>query len=159
MQMADQYEMAERTLVIERELEAPRELVWKIWTDPDEVAKWWGPEHFSTPREKIEFDLRTGGVCRLTMVGPDGQEHASDGHFGIVEPPARLSFGEQITEHPMIESGETTVEFIELGEQRIKVVVTSRMICAEQMVELAQAGWSSQLDKLAALLASIAGDA
>jgi hypothetical protein len=52
----------------------------------------------------------------------------------------------------MIESGETTVEFIDLGEDRTKLVVTSRMICAEQLIPMAQAGWSSQLDKLEALL-------
>ena len=145
--------MAERTIVIERELNAPRELVWRVWTDPDEVAKWWGPEHFTTPREKIEFDLKAGGVCRLTMVGPDGEEYASDGHFGVVEPPERLSFGEKVTEHPMIESGETTIEFVALDERRTKVVVTSRMVCAEDMTGMAEAGWASQLEKLAALLA------
>jgi len=74
--MSEQFEMAERTIVIERELDAPRELVWRVWTDPDEVARWWGPEHFTTPREKIEFDLRPGGICRMTMVGPDGVERA-----------------------------------------------------------------------------------
>jgi Activator of Hsp90 ATPase homolog 1-like protein len=73
--MSEQFEMGERTIVIERDLDAPRELVWRVWTDPDEVTKWWGPEHFTTPREKIEFDLRPGGVCRMTMVGPDGVEY------------------------------------------------------------------------------------
>ena len=152
--MSDQFVMAERTIVIERELDAPRELVWTVWTDPDEVTKWWGPEYFTTPRDKIEFDLRPGGVCRLTMVGPDGEEYPSDGHFRIFEPPERLSFGEEMTDHPMIESGETTVEFIDLGENRTKVVVTSRMICAEELVGMARAGWGSQLDKLEAVLAS-----
>jgi uncharacterized protein YndB with AHSA1/START domain len=151
--MSEQYAMAEHTIVIERELDAPRELVWRVWTDPDEVAQWWGPERFTTPREKIELDLRPGGVCRMTMVGPDGQEYADDGRFGVVEPPKRLSFGGQSTDHPMIESGETTVELVDLGEGRTKVIVTSRMICAAELVTLAQAGWSSQLDKLAALLA------
>jgi uncharacterized protein YndB with AHSA1/START domain len=102
-----------------------------------------GPEHFTTPRDTIEFDLRPGGVCRLTMVGPDGERYPSDGHFGIVRPPERLSFGEQMTDHPMIESGETTVEFIDLGENRTKVVVTSRMICAEELVAMARAGWAA----------------
>ena len=152
--MTDQSEMAEHTIVIERELEAPRELVWKVWTDPDEVARWWGPEHFTTPRDTIEFDLRPGGVCRLTMIGPDGQEYPSDGHFGVVEPPGRLSFGEETTDHPMIESGETTVEFIDLGANRTKVVITSRMVCAEELLDMARAGWGSQLDKLESLLAS-----
>ena len=144
----------EHTIVIERVLEASRELVWSVWTDPDEVTRWWGPEHFTTPREKIEFDLRPGGVCRLTMVGPDGEEYPNDGHFGIVEPPELLSFGQQTTDNPMIESGETTVEFIELGANRTKVLITSRMVCAEELLDMAQAGWGSQLDKLEALLAS-----
>jgi uncharacterized protein YndB with AHSA1/START domain len=152
--MADgQQTMREHTIVIERELDAPRELVWQVWTDPDEVAKWWGPEHFTTPREKIEFDLKPGGVCRMTMVGPEGEEYPNDGHFGVVEPPQRLSFGEKITEHPMIESGETTIEFVDLGGSRTKVVVTSRMVASEQMPEMATLGWNSQLDKLVALLA------
>jgi len=153
MAMTEQFVMSERTIAIERVLDAPRELVWKVWTDPDEVTKWWGPEHFTTPREEIEFDLRPGGVCRLTMVGPDGEEYPSDGHFGVVEPPERLSFGEENTDHPMIESSETTVEFVELDDHRTKVVVTSRMICAEELVAMAQAGWASQLDKLERLLA------
>jgi uncharacterized protein YndB with AHSA1/START domain len=152
MAMSEQYVMAKHTIVIERELDAPRELVWKVWTDPDEVTKWWGPEHFTTPRDKIESDVRPGGVCRLTMVGPDGEEYPSDGHFRIVEPPERLSFGEEMTDHPMIESGETTVEFVELGAGRTKVVVTARLVCAEELVAMAQAGWASQLDKLEALL-------
>jgi hypothetical protein len=54
----------------------------------------------------------------------------------------------------MIESGETTVEFIALDEKRTKVIVTSRMVCAEELVEMAQLGWGSQLDKLEALLAN-----
>lgn len=152
--MNEQYVMTERTIVIERELAAPRELVWRVWTDPDEVAKWWGPEHFTTPREKIEFDLRPGGVCRMTMVGPDGVEYPNDGRFGVVEPPSRLTFGEESTDHPMIESGETTVEFVDLGGERTKLVVTQRLVCAEELVEMAEAGWSSQLDKLERLLAS-----
>jgi len=151
--MSEQFAMKEHTLVIEREFDAPRELVWKVWTDPDEVTRWWGPEHFTTPREKIEFDLRPGGACRLTMVGPDGEEYPSDGHFRIVEPPVRLSFGEDSTEHPMIQSGETTVELVQLGESRTKVVITSRMICADELIGMAKIGWGSQLDKLEALLA------
>jgi uncharacterized protein YndB with AHSA1/START domain len=151
--MTEQYAMSEQTIVIERELDAPRDLVWKAWTDPDEVAKWWGPEHFTTPREKIELDLRPGGVFRMTMIGPDGEEYPSDGNFGIVEPPARLSFGEQSTDHPMIESSDTTVEFIDLGDGRTKVVVTARMLCADELVEMAKQGWSSQFDKLERLLA------
>ncbi len=68
-----EFVMTEHTLVIEREFDAPRELLWKVWTEPDEVAKWWGPEGFTTPRDTIEIDLRPGGACKMTMVGPDGR--------------------------------------------------------------------------------------
>jgi uncharacterized protein YndB with AHSA1/START domain len=152
-QTSDQYVMGEHTIVIEREFEAPRETVWRVWTDPDEVTKWWGPEHFHAPREKIEYDLRPGGVSRLTMVGPDGEEYPNDGHFKIVEPPARLSFFEEGIEHPMLESAETTVEFLDIGEGRTRVVVTSRLMCAQELLDLANAGWNSQFDKLERLLA------
>jgi uncharacterized protein YndB with AHSA1/START domain len=151
--MAEQFVMSERTIVIERVLDAPRDLVWKVWTDPDEVTKWWGPEHFTTPREKIEFHLRPGGVRRLTMVGPDGEEYAGDGHFGIVEPPERLSFAEANMNSPMIESVETTVQFIELDERHTKIVITSRMMCADELVSMAETGWNGQLEKLDRLLA------
>jgi uncharacterized protein YndB with AHSA1/START domain len=151
--MTESIVMSEHTIVIERVFDAPRDLVWNVWTDPDEVAKWWGPEHFTTPRDKIEFDLRPGGVRRMTMVGPDGEEYPGEGHFTVVDPPARLAFGETMTDHPLIESAEATVDFADLGDGRTKVVVTARMMCAPELVAMAQAGWDGQLDKLDRLLA------
>lgn len=151
--MTEQPTMQEHAVTIERVLDAPRDLVWRAFTDPDEVTKWWGPEHFTTPRETIEFDLRPGGACRLTMIGPDGQEYPNDGHFGIVEAPERFSLGGKVDNNPMMESVETTFEFIALDEKRTKVIVTSRMICVEALIAMANAGWNSQMDKLVRLLA------
>ncbi len=148
-----EYVMTEHTLVIEREFDAPRELLWKVWTEPDEIAKWWGPEGLTTPRETIEIDLRPGGVCKMTMVGPDGEEYPNDGTFRVVEPLERLVLGEEGIAHPMIESQETTVEFLDLGGNRSKLVITARMVCAEELIDMANAGWNSQLDKLVVLLA------
>ena len=85
------------------ELDTPRELVWKVSTDPDEVTRWWGPEHFTTPREKMEFDLRPGSICRMTMVGPDGEEYPSDGHSGSSSRPSGCRSAEERTQHPMID--------------------------------------------------------
>ena len=104
----------------------------------------------STSRRRARRSSSTCALAAsagLTMVGPDGQEYPSDGHFGVVEPLERLSFGEQSTDHPMLDSGETTVEFIDLGDSRTNVVVTSRMICADELVEMAKLGSGSQLDK------------
>jgi len=93
--MSEQSAMTEHTIVIERELDAPRELVWKAWTDPDEVTRWWGPEHFTTPREKIEFDLRPGGVCRrgLGSFGRGGEW--SEGRVPVEQAAATVA-GEQL---------------------------------------------------------------
>lgn len=151
--MSEQYTMAERTIVIERELDAPRELVWKAFTDPDEVAKWWGPEGFTTPRESIDYDLRPGGHARSTMVAPDGTEYPNSGHFTVVEPPERLGWAEEDVDSPMMDAVDTTIEFLDLGAGRTKVVVTSRMVCAEELVDMANAGWNSQFDKLDRLFA------
>jgi uncharacterized protein YndB with AHSA1/START domain len=152
--MTEQNTMTERTITLERELDAPRDLVWKVWTDPDEITKWWGPEGFTTPRESIEYDLRPGGTARMTMIGPDGTEYPNSGHFTVVEPPERLGWAEEGIEHPMLEAVNTTIEFADLGGDRTKVVITSRMTCAEELVQMANAGWNGQLDKLERLLAS-----
>ena len=145
--------MQEHTLTLERVYDAPQDVVWRAWTDPDEVSKWWGPEGFTTPRETIEFDLRPGGVCRLTMIGADGQKYPNDGHYGIVEPPHRFSFGGTVRDNPMMQSAETTVQLTAIDEEHTKVVVSSRMICVEDLIDMAHVGWNGQLDKLTRLLA------
>src|SRR5579862_1989189 len=61
---------AERELVFRRLLDAPRELVFDVWTNPAHVPQWWGPNGFTTTIH--EMDVRPGGVWRLTMHGPDG---------------------------------------------------------------------------------------
>ena len=56
------------TILITRIFEAPREVVFAAWLDPDQVAEWYGPEHFTTPREKITIEPRVGGRWDVTMV-------------------------------------------------------------------------------------------
>src|SRR5439155_3699004 len=62
----------DQEVLITRIFEAPRERVFRAWTDPDEVAAWYGPEHMDTPREMIHIDLRVGGRYELTMVQRGG---------------------------------------------------------------------------------------
>ena len=59
--------MNDRQVLITRIFEAPRERVFRAWTDPDDVAEWYGPEHFDTPRDRIRIDLDAGGRYELTM--------------------------------------------------------------------------------------------
>ena len=77
-----------RQLRLVREFDAPRALVWKMWTDPAHVAAWWGPEHFTTP--VVRMDVRPGGAIHMVMRAPDGANFPFDGRFVAVEEPDRL---------------------------------------------------------------------
>jgi len=78
----------ELDLVIERVFNAPRELVWKAWTESEHIAKWWGPEGFTTRVE--ENDFRAGGKTRYVMVGPDGEEYPAGGVLEEIVPLERI---------------------------------------------------------------------
>ncbi len=77
--------MAEQNdLVLERVLDAPRELVWKAWTDPERLKTWWAPRPYQTP--ECEMDLRPGGKFYTRMTGPDGFDSRGTGCFLEIVP-------------------------------------------------------------------------
>jgi uncharacterized protein YndB with AHSA1/START domain len=69
-------EPGDQHVLITRVFDAPRERVFRAWTDPDMVAAWYGPEQVETPRDRIHIDLRVGGRYELTMLLPGGGEFA-----------------------------------------------------------------------------------
>jgi len=79
---------SDREVVITRIFDAPRELVFKAYTDPVLVPKWWGPRGFSTIVDKME--VRRGGVWRFVQRGEDGKEYAFNGVYREIVPPERL---------------------------------------------------------------------
>lgn len=79
---------SEVELVITRSFAAPRVLVFKAWTEPHHVVRWWGPDGFKTTR--CEIDLRPGGDYRIEMLGPDGKIYPTTGTYLEVVPPERL---------------------------------------------------------------------
>lgn len=81
---------ADREIATERLLDAPRELVWKAWTDPKHVAQWWGPNGFTNTIH--EMDVRPGGVWRFIMHGPDGTDWPNIVTFIEVDRPSRLVY-------------------------------------------------------------------
>jgi len=81
---------ADRHIVATRLLDAPRELVWKAWTDPKHVAAWWGPKGFTNTIQ--EMDVRPGGVWRLVMHGPDGTDYPNEHVFVELVPPQLLVY-------------------------------------------------------------------
>jgi len=81
---------ADRLIVSARVLDAPRERVFRAWTDPAHLARWWGPKGFKNTFE--EFDLRPGGVWRFVMHGPDGVDHKNKSVFVEIVKPERIVF-------------------------------------------------------------------
>lgn len=77
-------------IIAVRELEAPRELVFAVWTDPEHLAQWFGPIGFTTTTSA--FDLTEGRVGRFVMHGPDGRDYQNRITFDEIKPPQRLRY-------------------------------------------------------------------
>lgn len=82
--------IANRQIVINRLIDAPRELVFKVWTSPEHVVNWWGPNGFTTTMQTM--DVRPGGTWEFIMHGPDGTDFKNRYAYGDVEPPSRLTY-------------------------------------------------------------------
>jgi uncharacterized protein YndB with AHSA1/START domain len=81
---------SDREIVLTRDFDASRELVWRAMTDPQHVVKWWGPRGFTTTTKII--DVRPGGVWEHTMHGPDGVNYPNKSVFKEVVPPERIVY-------------------------------------------------------------------
>src|SRR5258705_101160 len=80
----------DREMLITRLFDAPRELVFGAWTDPERIANWWGPTGFTTTTSAM--DVRPGGVWRFVMHGPDGRDYQNKIVYMEVVPPERLVY-------------------------------------------------------------------
>jgi uncharacterized protein YndB with AHSA1/START domain len=79
-----------KELVVSRLIAAPREKVFQAWTDPDQIARWWGPKGFVTVDH--DMDIRPGGAYRFTMRSPEGIDHRKRGVYREIVAPARIVF-------------------------------------------------------------------
>ncbi len=151
---------SERELVITRVFDASREQVWKAWTEPERVMRWWGPKGFTSPVNKI--DLHVGGVYFNCMRSPEGQEFWSTGVYREIVAPARLIYTDSFADEkgnvvPASHYGMegdwqlellVTVTFEEVGG-RTKMILRHAGIPAGKMRELCETGWNESFDKLA----------
>lgn len=116
---------AGREIVLSRELDAPRELVWQAFTDPTQVVRWWGPNGFTTTIKK--WDFQVGGEWSHTMHGPDGTDYPNYSIFREIVPQERIAYG-----HGGGRKGgpgaqfEATWTFESLGPKRTRL--TGRMV-------------------------------
>jgi uncharacterized protein YndB with AHSA1/START domain len=141
----------ERTVTLTRVYDAPRELVWRAWTDPEHLARWFGPRGFTA--SVPELDVRLGGSLRIVMHGPDGNDYPMKGVFREVKPPERLVFSNIAIDNDgnHLLEGETTVMLEEEGGKTkltLHTYAKGLVPLAPQMLAGMEAGWSQSFDKL-----------
>ncbi|MBI5290046.1 MAG: SRPBCC domain-containing protein [Chloroflexi bacterium] len=151
---------AERLLIVERVFDAPRDLVWKAWTDPEQMEKWWGPRGWATMNK--EMDVRPGGVWHYCMTGPEGVESWGKAIYREVVPPERLVYLDVFSdaEGRTNEARPTmviTMEFTDLGG-KTKLTSTGELPTAEDLEAIVAMGvvpgLTETLDRLEEFLAA-----
>jgi uncharacterized protein YndB with AHSA1/START domain len=162
--------VANQALTLSRWFDAPRERVWKAWTDPERLASWWGPHGFTNPTAIAE--ARPGGRLRIVMRSPDGVDYPVVGEFVEVDPPSRIVFTDTADEAPAewrstLDSFRTatpagtplrmivTVSFEE-RDGGTQLTIVSEFASDDDRDAVmrmgAVSGWSESLDKLETLL-------
>ena len=132
--------MAEVDVV--RVYDAPREQVWKAWTEPERIAQWWGKRGWSTPVESVTLDVRPGGVFRLNSISDaDGAEMPLEAVFCEVVEPERLVFAR--------DGREAVVVLTDLGDGRTEMRFRTTIEAAAALRDRAVGGLNSAFDRLA----------
>lgn len=137
-------------LRMERVLSARRDRVWRAVTEPDELAKWWGPKGFTIP--SLQFEPLRAASFRIAMQPPEGELFHLHGEFREVEPPLRLAYTFR-WDPPDPDDRETlvTLSLRGLGDQT-EVELTQGEFATEERLSLHDGGWSDSFDKLEELL-------
>lgn len=136
-----------RTLTIIRTFDAPLELVWEAWTQPEHIAMWWGPKGMET--KVIEHDFKVGGKWHYTMTMPDGNEFGADGVYSQIVELEKIFSSANF--RPMTEGVEIQAIFERSGEQTnftFNVVHPTEEYCRQQEQMGFMNGWGSVFDRL-----------
>jgi uncharacterized protein YndB with AHSA1/START domain len=147
-------ESAERVLTIERIFDAPRALVWKAWAEPDRMVKWHGPRGFTSTIERSDF--RPGGAYRIHMLGPDNDDHWTQGVFHEIVEPERLVMTGCWTDAEGKPTSPETLVAITFEDHNGKTKLTLHQSGFESISarDAHRGGWSSAFDRLAEYLAA-----
>jgi uncharacterized protein YndB with AHSA1/START domain len=121
---------------MEHVFNAPRQLVFKAYTDPDLIPKWWGPRYLTTTVDKM--DVKVGGRWRYVQRDADGNEYAFNGEYREIVPPDRLSYTFEFEGMP----GHIVLETVLFEERdgKTKVTVTSLFRSKEDRDGMLQSG-------------------
>ena len=147
-------EPAELVLVITRVLDAPRSLVFKVWTKPEHMMRWLGPRDFTTTSCKMDF--RPGGTYRACIRSPEGQDYWMRGVYREIVEPERIVFT-FAWEDEKGEPGHETLVTVTFAEQDGKTKLTFHQAVFESIADRDshREGWSECFDRLEAYLAEL----
>jgi uncharacterized protein YndB with AHSA1/START domain len=149
-----------RDLVVTRTFDAPVELVWNAWTDPQHVMRWWGPNGFTSPTCKMDF--REGGTSLVHMRSPEGQDFYNTWTYGKIVPMQQIEFilnfadkdGKRVDPVTMglppdiPQDVRHVVIFKANGDSNTEMTVTEYGYTSDQIFDLSKAGLNQCLDKM-----------
>jgi uncharacterized protein YndB with AHSA1/START domain len=140
-------------ITIVRVFDAPPELVFKAWTEPEQFAHWFGGRESEVPLATMSMDVRPGGTWSAIMiVGPNRTEISWKGEYVEVVEPERLVF--TLSDQPGDDRELVSVTLTDLGDDRTEMVFHQTGNLAEDQYARAKAGWSTFFDVMAELLAA-----
>jgi uncharacterized protein YndB with AHSA1/START domain len=139
-------------ITIIRVFDAPRERVWKEWTEPEPFADWFGGSEFEVPLSTVSMDVTPGGSWRLTMLADTGRREIQwKGEYREVVEPERLVF--TVSDQPEDDAYELiSVVLTDLGDGRTEMRFEQRGRMSAEQYERAGEGWSTFFDRIAARL-------
>ena len=119
-----------KVMVGTRLLDAPRDLVWSVWTDPKHLSQWWGPDGFRTTTSA--FDFKPGGVWRFVMHGPDGRDYQNRVTYDEIVPPERVVYHHGGGDDVEPVRFKTTVSFEDIGNRQTRIIWHGTFPSAEE---------------------------
>jgi uncharacterized protein YndB with AHSA1/START domain len=145
--MAEENELEKRTLTIRKTFDAPVDLVWEAWTQPNHIARWWGPKGMAI--DVVEHNFHVGGVWRYVMPMPDGSNFISEGVYSEIVKPQKIVTSANF--RPMTEGVTIKVLFDERGDKTefiFSVIHPTEEYCRQQEKMGFYNGWGSALERL-----------
>jgi uncharacterized protein YndB with AHSA1/START domain len=136
------------TLRLERLIASPPDLLFALWIEPDQVAKWWAPDGYEGVVDML--DVRVGGRWRTIMRRPDGGEVATSGVYRVVDPPHRLVFTWAWEDAERMRGHETEVSVsFEPAPGGTRLVLVQQRFESRQSCDNHARGWSATFDRMA----------
>jgi uncharacterized protein YndB with AHSA1/START domain len=154
-----------RNVDVTRVFDAPIALVWKAWTDPQHIMRWWGPDNFTSP--SCEVDFREGGTTIACMRSPQGQDFYNTWHYQKIVPMERIEYLQSLSDKDGNTIDPTTVGMPANFPQDVQTVLTFKALGDKteihiieygfpegQLAEYAVMGMEQSLDKMAKIFAA-----